>query len=547
MSEINSNRRYQERFLAGCPLWIKWDEFDKSWQIHLRNTGWCEITKVRICADGKPIKLALSLQAGKSVTVSITDLEAQPSEFYISEVTTADGVVWYNTEGNAGQAVAPAVSPDPSGENYAAFEAAWQGTHPLYQPHFTDTYWRCGCGQVNDIARTFCGKCQRERQWVRDHCNGSAITEYEHRLAEKAAVEEKEKIKQEKAHQAKQHRTKKLFALIAGAVALVLAVTLLISFWFIPARRYAEAQAYLQLDRFYEAYKALDKTSGYRDADQLMIEISRQLSSEKSISGGYRHIVKNNKEGKVFGVGYALDSALLVNKWNSICAVSAGKDHTVGLHYSGTLMAVGNKKTGACNVEGWLNVVQIGAGDGFTIGLKSDGTLLSTGLNDHGQCDVKNWSGIAAISVGEDFVLGLKEDGTVVAVGNNENGQCDVSDWSNVVYVSAGNSHALGVTADGKVLSSGKNDNGACNVEEWSDIIAVTAGDEFTVGLKSDGTLVACGRNELGQTEIAEIKDAIGVVSGWNFTVVIKSDGSTKFLGTNTDGEGNIGAWKVHL
>ena len=547
MSEINSNRRYRERFLSGCPLWIKWDEFDKSWKLHLRNTGWCEITKVRICADGKLVKLPLSLQAGKSITVSITDLDGQPDEYYISEATTADGVVWNNAEGKAGELVEPAVVPDASGENYAAFEAAWQGTHPLYQPHFTDTYWRCGCSQVNDIARTFCGKCQRQRQWVRDHRDGIAIAAYEQKLAQKAELEQKQKVKAQQQRLVKRRRTQKRISLIAGVTALVVAVTMLVCFWFVPARRYAEGKAYLQLDRFYEAYEALDKTSGYRDADELMVEISGVACSLKKASGGYRHLVKNSREGKVFGVGYALDSALLVSKWNSIRAVSAGKDHTVGLHYSGTVMAVGNKKTGACNVEGWLDVVQVGAGDGFTIGLKSNGTLLATGLNDHSQCNVKSWSGIAAISVGEDFVLGLKEDGTVVATGNNENSQCDVSGWSDVVYICAGNSHALGVTADGKVLSTGKNDKGGCNTGEWTDVIAVTAGDEFTVGLKSDGTLVACGRNDLGQTEIAGITDAIGVVSGWNFTVVIKADGSTEFLGTNTDGEGNIGAWKVHL
>ncbi len=538
---MSEQTKTTERFLSGCPLWV--DESTAS-SLTLRNISWCQVTSLLLCAGGKAFKRELNLAPDESVTLTF---EEDISQFIIDSVITEDGVCWKNRDMSEGIEVSPAKAPDPSEEHHAEFLAAWQGTSPLVRPEIFDTYWRCGCGQINDIARTYCGKCKKEKDWVIDHIDGAATVATAKRLAQEA---EKQRLAAEKAaaaRAAKKRLIRKWVGLGVSTVAATLVLVLIISMIFIPGRGYAEGQAYLEIDRYHEAYESFAELGNYRDCPELLIDISRKLCSETSISAGERHIVKNTRLGKVTGVGYALDGAMMTDKWNAIRAISAGRKHSVGLHYSGTVMAVGDKKDGACDVKAWINMVQVGAGDQLSVGLKNDGTVMATGNNDYGQCKVDQWSGITAISVGPDYVLGLKEDGTVVATGNNKNGQCNVSDWKDIIYIAAGNSHALGVKADGTVVATGNNQNKACEVGEWADIIAVTAGDEFTVGLKADGTLVATGKNDKGQIEVEGITDAIAVVSGWNFTVVIPKAGTPKFLGTNANGEIAVESWHLSI
>lgn len=542
MSE--NNRRINEYFLPACPLWTEWDEFDGAWKLCLRNVAWIDITEFTLWADGKEYTVSETIAAGECKVCSVA-VAAHPGEYYLATVTAKDGVCWKNKAENTGEAVLPAQPVDTQMEDFDEFSKAWAGAELVCQPCFTEHYWRCGCGQINDIARTECGKCRKKRKWVYNHRDGEATVQANIDDAERAEKERLEKLADE---QQKLHKRRKIikWCSIFGSIGvLTLMIALFIVFWAISSRSYAEAQAYLELDRYYEAYDELSALGGYGNSEEVMVDISRKLCAETSISGGERHLIKNNRLGKVVGVGYALDGAMMTDKWNAIRAVSAGKDHSLGLHYSGTVMAVGNKKTGACDVVNWMNIIRIGAGNGFSVGLVSDGTVVATGKNDYGQCSLKSWSGITEIAVGEDFVLGLKEDGTVVAAGNNEYGQCDVSDWTDIIYITAGNSHALGVKADGTVVAAGRNKNKACDVSDWTDIVAVTAGNEFTVGLKTDGTLIATGKNDKGQTEVSELQDIIGVVSGWNFTVAIRPNGSVKFIGTNEDGEGNIAPWTL--
>lgn len=537
------NKQPVERFWMGCPIWFEKQMGEKECKLALRNVGWREITFVSLNVDGTTYQTDLSLlpEAVWEWKVSNTAI----SSFYPVLIRFADGVEWCNAGGDPGLPVEPAVAPDPQQLYYEEFTKAWKGTDHLCSPHVTQHYWRCGCGQINDIARTFCGKCRKEQQWVRDHLDGK--TTHATDLQEQKLQEKKQKQAAWLKEQRCRKKKKILFwtALAGSGMALLTAVVLLLHFLMIPGRHYAVASAYMELDRFYEAYGEYRKAGSYGDSEQKLIEISRRISSETCISAGYRHTVRNNRLGKVDGTGYALDSQLLVSKWNSIRAVSAGKDHTLGLHYSGTVMAVGNEDTGALDVKNWLRVVAVGAGDGFSVGLQDDGKVLAVGKNDKGQCNVRDWEDITAISVGADFVLGLKSDGTVVAEGNNQYGQCDVSHWKDIILIAAGNSHALGLKSDGTVVAAGRNDHGACGVSDWTGIMTLAAGDEFTVGVKFDGTMVAVGKNDRSQINVEDTQNIISVTCGWDYTVAIQSDGTPLYFGTDEDGEGEILQWNL--
>lgn len=521
-------------FWQGCPLWI-----DREGEgLRLRNTGWREITSVSLLADGVTYEYTTPIAPGDIVLWQISADTYQPVR-----VCFADGVEWINDSETI--VIGAPELPDAEGEYYAAFAEAWKDTAPLYQPEKNENYWRCGCGQVNDIARTYCANCNKDRQWVYDHLDGASVMDTRKAQAEKELQIQKLALEQESARQGKKKKWIRLGALAGALVAVVCVIVCLIAFVFVPGRHYAVASAYMELDYFYDAYTEYEKANGYRDSEEKMLEISHRLSSETSISAGYRHVVKNNRQGKAEGVGYALDTQLMVDKWNAIRAVSCGKDHTLGLHYSGTVIAVGKKKTGALDVKNWLNMVAIGAGDQFSVGLQNDGKLLAVGKNNKGQCNVKNWTDVTAIAVGEDFTLGLKSDGTVIATGNNDAGQCNVSEWTDIVFIAAGNSHALGIKSDGTVVATGSDKNKECETSEWKDIIAVAAGDGFTVGLKEDGTLVATGKNDRGQIKVEEYSDIIGVTCGWDFTIVIDGNGTPHYVGTDADGESKIYNWTI--
>lgn len=530
-------------FWRGCPLWLESRAEGATWQLLLRNTGWQEIGGLTLWADGTLYEYTQPLAVGATETWQVGCSE--PESFMPVCVRFTDGVEWTNDQ--PGMVIGPPQAPDTTQEFFDEFAEAWKDTAPLYQPEQHKDYWRCGCGQINDAAHVCCNRCLKSRQWVQEHLDAQRTHETLLKKAALAADMAKQQAELEACLQQKKKKIRRWCSLGVASLALVLALVLVINLLFIPGRHYAKASAYLALDRFYEAYTEFELAGNYRDSEAQLVEISRRLSGETSISAGKRHVVKNNRQGKTEGVGYALDTQLMVDKWNAIRAVSCGKDHTLGLHYSGTVMAVGNKKTGALNVKNWLNMIAVGAGDGFSVGLQKDGKVLAVGQNGKGQCNVKGWTDITAIAVGEDFTLGLKADGTVVATGNNDAGQCDVSQWKDIIFIAAGNSHALGLKADGTVVAAGENKHKEIEVSGWQDIIALAGGDGFTLGLKADGTVVATGKNDRGQTEVEGLSDIIAITCGWDFAVVVDGNGTPVYLGTDADGESKFSNWTLHM
>ncbi len=544
MTEQN-HQQPMGRFWKGCPIWFQLQREQEGCALSLRNVGWRDIVFLSLVADKTTYEIELSLAPQQVYLWHLADQEI--TSFCPVLIRFADGVEWCNAHKDEGFPVSPTLLPDAKQPYYEEFAQAWADTEPLYMPCVTEHYWGCGCGQVNDIARTFCGKCGKNRQWVKEHLDG--ITCHATAQKEQALLQEQQIRAARKANMDRLRRKKwtRLSALALGGAVLLTGLICLIRFVMIPGRHYAVATAYMDLDRYCEAYDEYTRAGNFKDSKEKLVEISRRLSAETCISAGYRHTVRNNLLGKVDGTGYALDCQLLVSKWNAIRALSAGKDHTLGLHYSGTVMAVGNEDTGATNVKNWVRVVAIGAGDGFSVGLQDDGKVLAVGKNNYGQCNVKKWSDITAIAVGADFVLGLKSDGTVVATGNNQYGQCDVSQWKDIIFITAGGAHALGLKSDGTVVAAGRNDHGEKDVSHWTQIMTLAAGDGFTVGVRYDGTLIATGKNDRGQIKIDQAKDMIAVTCGWDYTVAVQKDGKVQFFGTDEDGEGIITHWDLGL
>lgn len=526
--------REYKLFLPGCPIQIEWDCVrDGRWEIGVQNTAWFTVTEIVL---NNSEVVSCRIEAGAHTVLTLA--KAAESDFWIDRVTSEDGVVWNRTA-----TPVPIIPPKPLGEVGAAFEAAWSTT-PKYCPEQTETYWRCGCGAVNDNGRTGCAGCGLSRDWVLAHRD----EEYCLRQAEQdaAAAELNRRMEEARRKQAEQKKQKNRMILriaLSGVAALVILVVGFV-FWFLPARHYRKAQGYMSVDNYFAAYTEFGKAKSYRDAREQRAQIQKDLSRETKVSLGNRLVLFNNRLGKVEPFGYGMDGALFTTKWNSIRAVSAGESHSLGLHFSGTVMAAGDDSTGACKVDGWRDIVAIAAGNGFSVGLKNDGTVVAVGSNKYGQLNVTEWKNVVQIAAGKDFTLGLTADGKVLATGNNANGQCRVSDWSDIDFICAGQTHTLGVKTDGTVVGAGTDTKGECQVSEWENVVAVTAGAHFSVGLKSDGTLVSVGDNAAGQLP-TDIQNAVAVISGTNCTAVIMQDGHPAYFGPHEWGVEQMESWNL--
>ena len=296
------------------------------------------------------------------------------------------------------------------------------------------------------------------------------------------------------------------------------------------AKAYAEAEKLLAQGQAAEAAVAFARIAEYEDARERSFELWDTMAGRKTLAAGWDHIVGLKTDGTVVAVGSNSCGQCDVSSWTDIVAVAAGSHHTVGLKADGTVVAVGDNERGQCAVSGWRDIVAVAAGSFHTVGLKADGTVAAVGMMQFGQCDVSGWTDIVAVSAGRRHTVGLKADGTVVAVGDNEYGQCNVSGWTDIVAVSAGFHHTVGLKADDTVVAVGDNEYGQCDVSGWRDIVAIAAGDDHTADLKTDGTAVAGTPNT--------------IAAGGSHTVGLRADGTVVAVGWNEFGRCDVGGWR---
>ena len=382
----------------------------------------------------------------------------------------------------------------------------------------------------------------------------------------------------------KKHRGLRIAVGIAGGLAALLLLAMLITKVAIPAVEYSKAEKLLASGDYDGAITAFEALGDYKDSADLRNESVYDKATALLASGDYDGAIAafealgdykdssamlvesaNAKEyaqaEKLLAQGQTAEAAVAFAKiaeyedarersfelWDTMAAretLAAGYNHTVGLKADGTVVAAGSHSSGQYDVSSWTDIVAVAAGIFHTVGLKADGTVAAAGWNDDGQCDVSGWRDIVAVAAGTEHTVGLRADGTVVTVGANEEGQCDVSGWRDIVAVAAGDSHTVGLRADGTVVAVGYNEYGQCDVSDWTDIVAVAAGWVHTVGLKADGTVVAVGYNVDSQCDVSGWRDIVAVAAGHNHTVGLRADGTVVTVGANEEGQCDVSGWR---
>ena len=384
----------------------------------------------------------------------------------------------------------------------------------------------------------------------------------------------------------KKHRGLRIAAEIAGGLAALLLLAMLITKVAIPAVEYSKAEKLLASGDYDGAIAAFEALGDYKDSSAMLVE----SANAKEYAQAEKLLASGDYDGAITAfeaLGDYKDSSDLRNEsvYEKATALLASgdydgaiaafealgdyKDSSAMLVESANakeyaqaekLLAQGQTAEAAVafariaeyedarehSFELWDTIAAretLAAGWDHTVGLKADGTVVVVGWNWGGQCDVSGWTDIVAVAAGGYHTVGLRTDGTVVAVGVND-GRCDVSGWRDIVAVAAGEYHTVGLRADGTVAAVGDNEYGQCDVSGWRDIVAVSAGWRHTVGLKADGTVVAVGDNEYGQCDVAGWTDIVAVAAGYYHTVGLKADGTVVAVGSNSWGICDVSGWR---
>lgn len=272
------------------------------------------------------------------------------------------------------------------------------------------------------------------------------------------------------------------------------------------------------------------------------LSLSEAQAANKKISGGFRHSLAVNSEGRVVAWGS--------NQWgqcnvpadlHDAVAVSAGTAHSLALTREGKVVAWGWNDVQQCSINGLTDIVAIAAGTSFSLALKRDGIVVACGSNIGGKCDINGETQVVAISAGLHHSLALKSDGTVVAKGSNSHGQCNINGLTDVVAISARGFNSLALKRDGAVVAYGYNKFGQCNVPiGLQDVVDIAAGDH-SLALQKDGKVVAWGNDQEGQCRNINGQTGVaGIATGDFHSLALKSDGTVIAMGSNTYGQCNI-------
>ena len=381
----------------------------------------------------------------------------------------------------------------------------------------------------------------------------------------------------------KKHRGLRIAVGIAGGLAALLLLAMLITKVALPAVEYSKAEKLLASGDYDGAITAFEALGDYKDSADLRNESVYDKATALLASGDYDGAITAFE-----ALGDYKDSADLRNEsvYEKATALLASGDydgaiaafealgdykdsadmcssaaHAKAYAEAEKLLAQGQTAEAAVafakiaeyedarerSFALWDTIAAretLAVGSSHTIGLKADGTVVAVGYNEYGQCDVSGWTDIVAVAAGYAHTIGLRADGTVVAVGDNEGGQCDVSGWTDIVAVAAGERYSVGLKADGTVVAVGWNQNGQCDVSGWRDIVAVAAGRFHTVGLKADGTVVAAGWNDYGQCDVSGWRDIVAVaVESWHI-VGLRADGTVVAVGDNGCDQCDVSGWR---
>ncbi len=186
-----------------------------------------------------------------------------------------------------------------------------------YVPEYTDTYWRCTCGAINDAADDKCHLCDCSKELLNTALNAEMLNTNmvafveQKRVAEERAqaeqaeririAEEQVRIEQEKKAQEimiaerkekkKKRRKKAITAIIISLVVIALLGCGTV-FFGIPYYKYTQACAALESKEYDVAYNAFIALGDFRDSEEKACEARYQKAKNLLTSDKYQDAYK---------------------------------------------------------------------------------------------------------------------------------------------------------------------------------------------------------------------------------------------------------------
>ncbi|MBE6755573.1 MAG: tetratricopeptide repeat protein [Ruminococcaceae bacterium] len=205
-----------------------------------------------------------------------------------------------------------------------------------------------------------------------------------------------------------------------------------------------------ELSQYFEAKELLEKISGWKDADELLLRCEQLIEERQAI-------IESKKE----------ENAQLIKAVNTAKKLFScyGNKRLIAVKVDGTVLATGeNAQDEACHVEKWRDIIEVSTNEYHTVGLQSDGRVVSTNVNDkdndYSQNDVSEWKNIISIATTKYHTMGLMSNGKVVVTHDKKMDrdmsfyQPCVETWENIVQISSGDYFFAALSADGKVYTA---------------------------------------------------------------------------------------------
>lgn len=232
-------------------------------------------------------------QFGQTNPIELPNKTARKIQIAVKKILFADGTI-----GSGGDVAMVMPAPIPlnqhlQNKNLVAEYARETTPKAMYVPQYTDDYWRCTCGSVNDGANEACQSCGCTKEVLTSALNLEALNaKLEQRLAaeEQARLEQAERIRraeeevrqeqekqkawmefQQEDELRKQKRKKTIIITIAAVVSL-LAICSFVLFYGIPNARYQEACEALDNGDYDEAYYLFWDLGNFKDSEVMVQE-----------------------------------------------------------------------------------------------------------------------------------------------------------------------------------------------------------------------------------------------------------------------------------
>lgn len=278
---IISDRKFDE-WIKGCPLQIK--------EIIIKKNSESSAPVMKIitcpCGDYRVTEFSVETELfsgrreslGKFVAHDLTSPESAETElpesgaetvYAVSKITKVkylsgrDEHTWENTDGSAGQKLAPQEIYWQTDPLYEQIKRECAGvTDAKYKPDEQDGCWRCTCGQINLAESEKCGACRVERRWLREHLNPDYLAAHKEIDDKKSEKQIEREIRQRR----EGISDKAKVILILSGIVLVAVIIVLTFKLFVPSAKYSGAEKALEAGEYDKAISEFSALGSFRDS-----------------------------------------------------------------------------------------------------------------------------------------------------------------------------------------------------------------------------------------------------------------------------------------